>query len=371
MHTIAVGVGKGVDVYLFLIGMMVLAELARVQGLFDWLAARAALLARGSATRLFALVYGVGVVVTVFLSNDATAVVLTPAVAAVTRAAKVQQPLPYLYICAFVANAASFVLPISNPANLVVYGADLPPLLKWIPAFALPSVLSIAITFGVLRWRQRGALRQSLAEDVRVPPLSRAGKAAAAGIVVTSLLLMTASGLGYRLGLPTCAAGIVTLSGVSIMLRSSPWPYLRAVSWGVIALVAFLFVLVEVLDRWGVIRTVGAFLHAHTERSMAFTAVASGAAVAVVSNVINNLPAGLMAGTLVHAAALGSRMAGVLLIGVDLGPNLSVSGSLATLLWLAALRREGIRANAWDFFKVGLWVMPPALLGALAGLWIG
>ena len=370
MHIIALGVGKGVDVYLFLIGMMVLAELARVQGLFDWLAARAAMLARGSATRLFALVYGVGVVVTIFLSNDATAVVLTPAVAAVTRAAKVQQPLPYLYICAFVANAASFVLPISNPANLVVYGAGLPPLLKWIPAFALPSLLSVGITFGVLRWRQRGALRQSVAEEVQVPALSRPGKAAAAGIVVTSLLLMAASGLGYRLGLPTCAAGIVTLGGVCFMLRSSPWPYLRAVSWGVIALVAFLFVLVELLDRWGVIRAAGEFVHAYSERSMAVTAVASGAAVAVVSNVINKLPAGLMAGTLVHVAALGPRIAAALLIGVDLGPNLSVSGSLATLLWLAALRREGIRAKSWDFFMVGLWVMPPALLGALAGLWM-
>jgi arsenical pump membrane protein len=370
MHVIAAGVGKGVDVYLFLIGMMVLSELARVQGLFDWLAAKAALSAKGSATRLFALLYGVGVIVTVFLSNDATAVVLTPAVAAVTRAAKVEQPLPYLYICAFVANAASFVLPISNPANLVVFGASLPPLFKWIPSFALPSLLSIALTYGVLRWTQRGALRQPVAEEVQVPPLSWPGKAAAAGIVATALVLMAASGLGYRLGLPTCVAGIVTLGVVCLMLRSSPWPYIRAVSWAVLALVAFLFVLVELLDRWGVIHAAGEFLHAYAERSMALTAMASGIAVGVGSNVINNLPAGLMAGTMLHIAALGPRMAGALLIGVDLGPNLSVSGSLATLLWLAALRRDGIRITAWDFFKVGLWVMPPALLGALAGLWV-
>jgi arsenical pump membrane protein len=124
------------------------------------------------------------------------------------------------------------------------------------------------------------------------------------------------------------------------------------------------------LDRWGVIHAAGEFLHASAARSMALTAMASGVAVGVGSNVINNLPAGLMAGTMLHIAALGPRMAGALLIGVDLGPNLSVSGSLATLLWLAALRRDGIRITAWDFFKVGLWVMPPALLGALAGLWM-
>ena len=111
------GAAKGSDVYLFLIGMMLLAELARQEGLFDWLAAKAARLAKGSASRLFTLIFAVGTVVTAFLSNDATAVVLTPAVAAVVRTAGAKQPMPYLFICAFIANAASFVLPISNPAN--------------------------------------------------------------------------------------------------------------------------------------------------------------------------------------------------------------------------------------------------------------
>ena len=138
------GMGRGLDVYLFLTGMMLLAEVARDTGLFDWLAAQAASHARGSAERLFRLIYGVGILVTVFLSNDATAVVLTPAVAAVTRACKIDKPLPYLLICAFIANAASFVLPISNPANLVIYGRALPSLGKWFWHFGLPSLLPSA-----------------------------------------------------------------------------------------------------------------------------------------------------------------------------------------------------------------------------------
>jgi arsenical pump membrane protein len=145
------GVAKGTDVYLFLIGMMLLAELARQEGLFDWLAARAARLANGSATRLFGLIFLVGTAVTVFLSNDATAVVLTPAVAAVVKTAKAREPLPYLLTCAFIANAASFVLPISNPANLVIYGSHMPPLLRWLPIYTLSSVLSVAVTYGLLR----------------------------------------------------------------------------------------------------------------------------------------------------------------------------------------------------------------------------
>jgi arsenical pump membrane protein len=160
------GVARGSDVYLFLIGMMLLAELARQEGLFDWLAAKAARLARGSATRLFTLIYAVGTVVTVFLSNDATAVVLTPAVAAVVRAAGIKQPLPYLFICAFIANAASFVLPISNPANLVIYGSHMPPLLQWLPHYALASALSIAATYAVLLLTQRRRLGPLRAADI-------------------------------------------------------------------------------------------------------------------------------------------------------------------------------------------------------------
>jgi arsenical pump membrane protein len=192
------GVAKGADVYLFLTGMMLLSELARQEGLFDWLAARAAVLAKGSPARLFSLVFAVGTIVTVFLSNDATAVVLTPAVAAAARAARVKEPLPYLLICAFVANAASFVLPISNPANLVIYGSRMPALLEWLPRYSLPSALSIAATYAVLRWTQRSELDQEVSADIDVPDLSAAGRVAASGIVATAVVLLVSSGFDYR-----------------------------------------------------------------------------------------------------------------------------------------------------------------------------
>ena len=187
--------------------MMLLAETAREEKLFDWLAAVAAKRARGSATRLFLLVYGVGTVVTIFLSNDATAVVLTPAVAAAVKTAKAKNPLPYLLICAFIANAASFVLPISNPANLVIYGSHMPPLLQWLPRFALPSLLSIVATYAVLRWTQREALRQDIESEVAVPELSGGGKTAALGIAATALALLASSFADIQLGLPTAIAG--------------------------------------------------------------------------------------------------------------------------------------------------------------------
>jgi arsenical pump membrane protein len=161
---------KGTDVYLFLIGMMVLAELARREGLFDWLAAYAVNHAAGSAKRLFVLMYGVGTIVTIFLSNDATAVVLTPAVYAAARQAKAPS-LPFLFICAFIANAASFVLPISNPANLVVFGQRMPVLLTWLGEFGVASVISIIATYGVLYLTQRRHLAVPVLQQVDRPPL--------------------------------------------------------------------------------------------------------------------------------------------------------------------------------------------------------
>jgi len=362
------GVERGTDVYLFLTGMMLLAEVARGEGLFDWLAARAARLAAGSAARLFALVYAVGTLVTIFLSNDATAVVLTPAVAAVTRAAQAEEPLPYLLICAFIANAASFVLPISNPANLVIYGSHMPPLLHWLPRYGLPSLASITVTFLVLRATQRSALRQPIAATVEVRRLGAGGLVAAAGIGLTALALMAASALGWRLGLPTCLAGLLTLLVVLAVSRARPWPLLRDISWGVLPLVAGLFVLVEALDETGLIGMLADLLRRAASRSVPGTAWASGVLLAFGCNLVNNLPAGLVAGTAVQAAHSPAQVTGAVLIGVDLGPNLSVTGSLATILWLNGLRREGVSVSAGTFLRIGALVMPPALVVSLAAL---
>jgi arsenical pump membrane protein len=362
------GVLRGTDVYLFLIGMMLLAELARKEGLFDWLAAHAAIRAQGSGARLFTLIYLVGTVVTVFLSNDATAVVLTPAVAAVARTARAMTPLPYLLVCAFIANAASFVLPISNPANLVIYGSHMPPLLQWLPRYALPSLAAILSTYAVLRLTQRDALRQTIATDIEVPHLPDGGRIAGAGIVATAAVLMVASALDWQLGLPTCLAGLAAAVAVLARTKGSPLEVARGISWGVLPLVAGLFVLVEALDATGVIRLLADQLRAAAAHSVTEAAWGTGIVLALACNLMNNLPAGLVAGTAVQAAQAAPHVTGAVLIGVDLGPNLSITGSLATILWLSALRRDNHHVGAATFLRLGVLVMPPALLLALGAL---
>jgi arsenical pump membrane protein len=108
-----------------------------------------------------------------------------------------------------------------------------------------------------------------------------------------------------------------------------------------------------------------AFLKDEAQRSAGVAAWGAGIVIALASNLMNNLPAGLIAGKAVQSAHVSDQMIRTVLIGVDIGPNLSVTGSLATILWLTALRREGHRVSALAFLKLGALTMPPALLLAI------
>ncbi len=359
-------VGEGLDVYLFLIGMMLLSELARVHGVFDWLSSVAIRGANGSTARLFTLIYGIGTLVTIFMSNDATAVVLTPAILSAVRKAKVE-PLPHLFVCAMVANAASFVLPISNPANLVVFHTDMPSLGHWLASFALPSALSIVTTYLVLRVVFRKDLHTSIKAEVQAAPLAKEGKLVLAGLGLMIAVLLTASTLRKDLGLPTCLVALAVAAVLSLVSRSNPLKLLREISWSTLVLVAGLFVLVDAIEGVGALHWTQMALAWAQKLPPAAGAYVVGSVVAVANNLVNNLPLGLIAGGTLHAAHVQGLLAHAVLIGVDLGPNLSVTGSLATILWLLALRKEKLDVSFWRFLRVGALAMPAALLLSLGG----
>lgn len=357
-------ISKGTDVYLFLTGMMLLSEAARAEGAFDWVAVHSVKRARQSPKRLFLLIFLTGVVVTTFLSNDATAVVLTPAVLATARKAKAD-PLPLLFSCALIANAASFVLPISNPANLVLFGDHMPPLGWWLASFTLPSLASVIVTFFVLRFLLRARLSGLCEGDVAVPSLGRGGKIALTMIALTAVTLIAVSAFDIQLGLPTIVTGLIAISAICISVQRSPLPLLKGISWGILPLVAGLFVLVEAVNRTGAIDRLAGLLQ-YAAQETAWGTVLAGSTLAVTTNLMNNLPAGLMTATAIAQAQPPRVLVDSLLIAVDLGPNLSVTGSLATLLWLQAIRREGQEVSFWTFLKIGAVAMPLALAAALA-----
>ncbi len=358
-------IAEGLDVYLFLTGMMLLSELARDHGVFDWMAHIAVQRAKGSSRHLFTLIYMVGTVVTIFMSNDATAVVLTPAVLTAVKRAKAR-PMPYLLACALIANAASFVLPISNPANLVVFHSDMPPLVRWLAMFTLPSIASIVITYVLLRWLSRAELDTACDASDEEIHLSPVGRTCLIGIIVTAAVLIFASALKIDLGLPTCLAALTVAVIATIKSRSNPAKLIREVSWSVLPLVAALFVIVEAVKTAGAMQMLRATLERMMELPRPEAAFGVGTAVAFGTDLFNNLPLGLITGSTLRTIPFQAMLAKVVLIAIDLGPNLSITGSLATILWLIAIRREGMHVSGWQFFRIGMLIMPISLLFALA-----
>lgn len=358
-------VAEGLDVYLFLTGMMLLSELARDHGVFDWLANIAVAHANGSSRRLFTLIYLVGTVVTIFMSNDATAVVLTPAVLTAVRHAKAR-PMPYLLACAFIANAASFVLPISNPANLVVFHSNMPPLARWLAMFTLPSIASIFITYFLLRWLSHRELDSACNSSTENIPLSPVGRTCFIGIILTAFILISASAFKFDLGLPTCIAALAVAIIATFQSRSNPIRLIREVSWSVLPLVVALFVIVEAVNTAGATQMLRGSLQRIMQLSPPQAAFSVGAAVAFGTDLFNNLPLGLITGSALRTIPFQPMLAKVVLISIDLGPNLSITGSLATILWLIAIRREGLHVTGWQFFRIGMLIMPISLLFAIA-----
>jgi arsenical pump membrane protein len=298
------------------------------------------------------------------LSNDATAVVLTPAVLAVVRKAKID-PKPHLLACAFIANAASFVFPISNPANLVIFAKHMPPLARWLAIFALPSAAAVAITFVVLRCMLRSRLEDPILDLQVSSGITTEGKLALSGLIFASVALMGASAFGLDLGLPTCAAALVALLIVNYRDRGVFARVARGVSWAVIPLVAGLFVMVQALENAGFLHLMMLGLQTAARLHERLGNLSAAAAVAILSNLMNNLPVGLISGVAVYTPARSGTLVNAVLIGVDLGPNLYVTGSLATILWLIAIRRENVEITAWEFFRIGIVAMPLALLGGV------
>jgi arsenical pump membrane protein len=360
-------VGEGLDVYLFLTGMMLLSELAREHGVFDWLSSVAMRHAKGSGLRLFLLIYLAGTLVTACMSNDATAVVLTPAVLSVVRRSKAD-PVPHLFACAMVANAASFVLPISNPANLVVFHAGMPPLGRWMLFFGVPSLFSIISTFLVLRWYFRTPLSRPVEEQSEDHSLGSNGRFVVAGLGVVTGVLLAISALHKDLGLPTCLAAVAIVAVVSWKAKSNPLTPARHVSWSTLGLVAALFILVNAVETAGALQYVGEGLSWVEHLPAVMGAFVTAFTVGVTNNLLNNLPVGLITGAVLAKAQVKELLVNAALIGVDLGPNLSVTGSLATILWLLALRRERLDVSFRDFLKVGVLAMPVALLASVFGL---
>jgi arsenical pump membrane protein len=213
----------------------------------------------------------------------------------------------------------------------------------------------------------RKQLCESIESEVEDALLSTNGKLVLGGLTAMIAVLLAASAMRKDLGLPTCLAAVLLTTLVSLKARSNPLKLAKEISWPTLLLVAGLFVMADAIESQGALNITQAWLAWAQSLATPLGALVVGFVVGVGNNLVNNLPLGLIAGATIQAAHVKGILASAVLIGVDLGPNLSVTGSLATILWLLALRKEKVDAGFWKFLQVGAIAMPVGLVVALVG----
>ena len=367
------------NTFLFFFGMMGLSALAEAAGLFDWLAVRAARLAGKSAARLFLNVFLLGSLISMVLSNDASALILTPIVYVLVT--KLRLPvLPYLFACTFIADTASFLLPVSNPINIIILSRFPLDLLTFLRLLFLPSLVLIGINIGIFFLLYRKQLKGAF-EIKRLPSAEQAVKHKAyfrytcCVLAAVAFAYVIASATQFPLSLIALSGTVLLLIGGLCWKRTSLRETAKRISWSIFGFIAGMFIVVRAIEDTGLTTVFGNWL-IHLSGGTSFGAVMVGTAgSALGTNLINNVPMAVVMisalGGIQHASpVIQHGFVAATMFGCDLGPNLTTVGSLATVLWLLILRQRNVDVSGLDYFKVGVVVTPLMLLAGALTMWL-
>lgn len=361
-------VDQGKDALFFLVGLLLLAELMRVSGFFEWAAVHAARSAKGDGAALYRNVFLLGAAVTALLSLDTTAVMLTPVVLAFVGRLDLKAK-PFLFACAFVANTGSLLLPVSNLTNLLFAAAFGWGFGAFTLRMALPQLLAIAANYLVFRWLFRQSLPrefspEKLPEPGEVIPDARFFRAS----VAVFLAVVAGYFAGAALGIPPYVfslAGAAILFAIGLRAGRVEPGVVREISWSVFPFVIGLFVVVRAMENLRLAELMNRGLAAgHGSKGLTVLIGTFGAGLG--SNFVNNIPMALLSISSLGQGDDLSRYAA--LVGCNVGPNLTVAGSLATMLVITTARKGGEDVGAKDFFRVGLVATPILLLAGALGL---
>ncbi len=377
---VVAGARDTAGVLVFLMAMMLLAGLAEQAGIFHWAAGWALLLARGRGWLLLVSLYLLGALITLLLSLDVTAVMLTPIICALVRRLRID-PVPFVLACAFVANTASLALPVSNLTNILVY--DLLGVGFWdfIRYLALPNVVALAVSLSLLVmlfWHRLPGAVVVHGERMRLPaaPFFRWSLGT---LAVTVMLLFIAGLRGWPFW-PAALPAALLLAALALRRRwVAPRTLRRAVAWELPPFVVGMYVVVAAVYR-SLQPLLAGLPAAVAQLPGLLPLLATTFGTAVGANAVNNLPLSLAMIQLLRTVDPGmvtaagtnlrTTLAMGMLLGVNLGPNLTVIGSLATMLCLGTARRQGIDVPGTAFLRAGLVVAPPMLLAAALVLWL-
>jgi arsenical pump membrane protein len=344
----------------FLAALLLLADGCRRAGMFDALGAWMALGSRGRPRRLLAMVFLVAGATTAVLSLDATIVLLTPIVFA-TAARMLTNPRPHVYACSHLANTASLLLPVSNLTNLLAFQASGLSFARFAGLMALPWLAALLVEWLILTRSFASELRTAAGEP-RTAEERRAVPGFALGVLA---LVLAGFALSSVIGI--APVWVAAAGALALALRYPPAPseLVRAVEPTFLVFVLGLGIVVRGASQHGLSTAIDSLL-AHGTGLPALLVVAAVSALA--ANLVNNLPATLI--IVPVAAASGSGAVLAMLVGVNVGPNLTYVGSLATLLWRRIVHAHDEETDIGEFTRLGALSVPTVLVASTVVLWL-
>ena len=350
----------------FLAAILVLAHLCDEDGLFRACGGWMARASGGSPRRLLTQVFGIAAVTTAVLSLDATVVLLTPVVFATAARLEVRTR-PHVYACTHLANSASSLLPVSNLTNLLAFAATGLAFGRFAALMAVPWLAVIGLEYAVFR--------RFFAADLNTgPPPDGAGRGQGTRLPAVTLTVVALTLAGFA---AASAAGVnpawAAFAGAAVLAgRALARRQVTAVSLARAADVPFLLfvlglaIVVKAVTDNGLGSALAPLLPGGTSLP---ALLATAALAAALANVCNNLPAVLVLLPLAAPSGAGAVLA--VLLGVNIGPNLTYTGSLATLLWRRILRHHGSPPDLGEFTRLGLLTVPAGLVVGVLALWAG
>lgn len=356
--------GRIWPILIFLATVLVLAELTNLAGLFELIARRLAIVARGRIFVLFVLCVAFAAVTTISLNLDTTAVLLTPVMLSLARTVEAPE-LPFAMCTTWLANTASLLLPVSNLTNLLAAGRIALPPAAFAARMGTAQAASLLVTGAALwlfywrRGRRRGRrVRYQVPEPFRPPDLPLL---ILASVACVSFLVAILAGIP----LPAASAAAAGVMVLAFTIRNREELTWKLIPWRLPVLVLGMFFVVQTISLHLLSPLTSALVSSSPGVAGTFRAAATGAGLA---NLVNNLPAYIAVESVVPAAN-HTQLLG-LLTGVNVGSVIVPWASLATLLCYERCLASGIRIPLRRFMLTGACVAVAGIaLSVSALLW--
>ena len=367
--SVAADVAAGlVGVAVFLFGLFWLALAAERAGLIDRTGDVILRRAGGDGRRLLAAVFVFATLVTLLLSNDGTVVLVTPVVIGLCARLGIA-PLPYVFAVTFVADSASSLVPVANPVNILFAEQLDIAFERHVLYLALPTFVALLVTYLMLSAVMRQQLPREIAaptfDEVRALPMDGAARLVALGLGLTVLGYLASALIGFEPYWVTLAGGALAIAPVLHAGRIAAGDLLRVQPPGLYAFVLGLALIVAAVEREGYLERGGDLVAWFQSQPQLAGVLGVGLISALGTNLINNWTMALVLIPPLEAGDAPESLIFAGLFGADIGPNLTIVGSLATLIWMTQVRRAGLAVSGWTYLRLGALTTIPALVAAM------